>query len=154
MVCTSTRAASQTLDGCEISVSEHDVLFHINSAGVIRDLATGQTYTPQGALDHIATLGPAAVIVVGIIVGGGQGVASAWGKGTGAMILAGGIGAVSGYYGALATMAGWASVVIYGTAIVGANYFGSRIMVSQPPPGPGGGCVASTDSYNCMIKPN
>ena len=50
------------LDGCEISTHEHDVLFHINTAGVIRDLATGQTYTPQEALDHIATLGPAAAI--------------------------------------------------------------------------------------------
>lgn len=139
------------LDGCEISENQHDVLFHIDTAGVIRDLATGQTYTPQGALDHIATLGPAGVIIVGIVIGGGSGVASAWGKGTGTMVLLAGLGAVTGYYGALATMAGWASVAIYGSAVIGTQYLGSRIMISQPP---GGGCLTVTDSNNCLIKAN
>lgn len=96
-------------------------------------------------------MGPGAVIIVGIVIGGGQRVASAWGKGTGAMVLAGGIGAVSGYYGALATMAGWASVAIYGTAIIGTNYFGSRVMISQPS---GAACLTVTDSNNCLIKAN
>jgi len=65
-----------------------------------------------------------------------------------------GLGAVTGYWGALLTLAGWTSVAIYGTAIVGASYFGSRITVSQPPPAPGGGCVTVTDSLNCLIKAN
>jgi hypothetical protein len=127
------------------------VLFHINTDGVIRDLATGQTYTPQGALDHIAAIGPAAAIVVGIVIGGGSGVASAWGRGTGAMVLAVGVGVVTGYYGSLATLSGWAGAAIYGSAIVGTQYFGSRILISQPA---GGGCLTVTDSKNCLVKAN
>ena len=137
-------------DGCEIAEYQQDVLFHIDTAGVIRDLATGQIYTPQGALDHINTLGPGAGIIVGIIIGGGMGVAGAWAQGTAARIIGFGLGAVTGYYGALATLAGWSSVGIYGTAMIGIQYFGSRIQVSKP----AGGCVAVTDSSNCLIKAN
>lgn len=138
------------LDGCEITEYQQDVLFHIDTAGVIRDLATGQSYSPQGALDHIATLGPAGTIIVGIVVGGGMGVAAVWGRSNAETIIAFGVGAVAGYYGAMASLAGWASVAIYGTAAIGTTYFGSRIQVSQPP----GGCSAETDSRNCLIKAN
>ena len=143
-------AVNPWFDGCEIAEYQQDVLFHIDTAGVIRDLATGQIYTPQGALDHINTLGAGGAIIVGIVIGGGIGVAAAWSQGTSARIVGFGIGAVTGYYGALAAMAGWASVGIYGTAAIGTAYYGSRIVVSKP----SGGCVAVTDSSNCLIKAN
>ena len=59
-------AVNPWFDGCEIAEYQQNVLFHIDTAGVIRDLA------------------------------------------------------------------GWTSVGIYGTAIIGTTYFGSRIQVSKP----------------------
>lgn len=127
-----------------------DVLYHIDDNGTVWNLTTGEIEHPLVAAYK---LGPAAAIVVGIIVGGGSGAIAARMQGGSAsqVFFAGFFGGVAGYYGALATMGGVVGILLYGPASVGAGGAMTTLVTASPPGS--GGCVPVADHMNCLIKP-
>ena len=124
-----------------------DILFHVNDDGVIRNLTTGLVVTKQQAIASLETPYP---ILGGIILGGLGGGAVAYGQGGGTreILLAAGAGGIAGYYSALATIGGSATLVVYGPASVGATYVGSLIVVTKPP---AADCGTNPPPQGCKI---
>lgn len=128
-----------------------DLLLHIDTTGVIREVATGTVRSAQDVENAIPAFGP---IVVGVILGGGSAAIGAiynragWGQ----VVAAGILGGVGGFYGGIATMTVGATRIMYGTYTVVYGGLGTAI-VSTGPAAPGGNCGVVTDSYNCLLRP-
>jgi hypothetical protein len=136
----------------------YDEAIIIDSQGKIVDFLTGRVLSYQEA-EQIVTrpfpIGVAILVNVGIGAGGGA-VAVGVQGGSGAQVLSGAFfGAVTGYYGALATASAGVATVLYGSAAIGTAAAGAAadkvVSAHFPATGPGGNCKSDADSDKCKL---